>query len=101
MLSADVRVEEFDTADWFALTHLLSYARSRKPLSTGGLFILLEGDRVARVTSTTRGRLDASDPLFSGSLEAAAESQGASFAVRFDRAALRRIADGFRAIQSR
>jgi hypothetical protein len=95
MLTADVRVEEFDTADWFALTHLLSYARSRKPLSTGGLVVLLEGGRVAQVTSTTRGRLDSGDPVFSGSLAAAAASQGASFAVRLERAALTRIADGF------
>jgi hypothetical protein len=95
MLTADVRVEEFDTADWFALTHLLSYARSRKPLATGGVVVLLEGDRVVQVTSTTRGRLDAGDPMFSGPLAAVADGHGVSFAVRLERAALTRIADGF------
>jgi hypothetical protein len=97
MLTADVRIEEFDTADWFALTHLLSYARSRKPLATGGIVVLLEGARVVQATSTARGRLDASDPLFSGPLAEAVELHGASFGLRLQRSALARIADGFAA----
>lgn len=49
MLTADVRVEEFDTEDWLALAELLS-VRSRARAQNdpgGGLVVVCEREEVA------------------------------------------------------
>src|ERR1700753_639287 len=92
MLTADVRVEEFDASDWLALTELFSAPKGGDEAS-GGLFIVLSGGKVAAAFSTRKGRLDPGHRAFSWPLALAAEAHGARWAVRLDRVLLSHIAD--------
>ena len=57
MLTADVRVEEFDASDWLALGELFSPPNNAEEAS-GGLVIVLSGGKVAAALSTRKGRID-------------------------------------------
>jgi hypothetical protein len=94
MLTADVRVEEFDAPDWLALTELLSATRKTEHAS-GGLVVVLSGGKVAAAFSTRKGRIDPGHRSFAWPLALAAEAHGARWAVRLERLLLSHIADDF------
>ncbi len=94
MLTADVRVEEFDVTDWLALTGLLARAPSPRGRS-GGLFVVLDQGRVAKAWSTVKGRLAPGDAVLSGPLADAAERHGARWAARLERRVVPHVVDGF------
>jgi hypothetical protein len=97
MLTADVRVEEFDTEDWLALAELLSSRRRThaKPDPGGGLVVICEREKVAAAFSTRRGRLDGLDEMLVGPLADAVRYCRARWAVRLERTVIPRVADDF------
>jgi hypothetical protein len=96
MLTADVRVEEFDTEDWLALAGVFSLGSpgaGGKP--AGGLVVVCERGAVAKALSTRRGRLEPTDGVLLGPLADAAHHFGAKWAVRLERTVIPRIVDDF------
>lgn len=100
MLTGDVRVEEFDTGDWLALSALFgAFSAGRAPGAhdepAGGLVVVCERGTVAKAISTRRGRLDPTDGALLGPLAEAAGEYDAKWAVRLERAVIPRIVDDF------
>ena len=93
MLTVDVRVEEFDTADWLALAGLVSPRATHKP--GGGIVVLCDRGRVVKALSTVHGRLDPNDGALAGPLADAARLAGARWAARLERPVLGRVVDDF------
>jgi hypothetical protein len=94
MLTADVRVEGFDVPDWMALRDIFSGASAASG-HTGGLVAWTQGERITKLVSTARGRLDPSGLPASAPLGALAEGYGARWAVRLDRGAAAELSDRF------
>jgi hypothetical protein len=94
MLARDVRIEDFDTRDWVVLGDILgARARSRAVAEpSSGLLVLVEGERVLKVVSTTAGRLE---PVAKGALSVLAAEHGATWAVRVSRRALATFSERF------
>lgn len=96
MLTPDVRIEGFDAADWKALGELLGEIGRPSPgAPRGGVILLIDGGRVVKLLSTTRGRLDPSVAAAEGSLEALALAHHAAWAIRVDRSSLAELGDRF------
>lgn len=94
MLTADVRVEGFDVPDWMALRDILAGA-SAEAQHVGGLVAWTQGERVTKLVSTVRGRLDPSGLPAASPLAALADGYGARWAIRLDRGAAARLSDRF------
>jgi hypothetical protein len=91
MLTADVRVEEFDAPDWLALADLFGPRTG----PTGGLAVICDHGRVAKAVVTRTGRLDPGDAVLLGPLADAARSLGVRWAVRIDRNVAPHLVDDF------
>ncbi len=96
MLTADVRIEEFDASDWIRLHDILARrGKERDESPKGGLVVVVDGERISRLVSTRRGRLDPSGAIWASPLGALAKGHGARWAVRLDRAVLLRLEELF------
>jgi hypothetical protein len=108
MLSPDVRVEDFDVADWIALKTLFG-ALGARPASPavpgesaavappgkgpGGLVVLVSGDRVVKVLSTRGGRIAPSPADAHTPLEELCRARGAAWGLRLERSILLQFSD--------
>lgn len=101
MLTCDVRVEEFDTEDWLALSALFGafFAAKGAPevdgKPAGGLVVICERGTVAKAIHTRRGRLVPTDGALLGPLADAAREHDAKWAIRLERTVIPRIVDDF------
>lgn len=104
MLTPDVRVEDFDVADWIALKTLLDALGVRPTAlpeggvalpetARAGLVILLSGDRVVKALSTRDGRIAPSAVDAHTPLEELCKAKGAAWGVRLERAVLLQFSD--------
>ncbi len=92
MLTADVRVEEFDASDWIAIGDILG---GRAPWQRDGLILVVDGARVVKLWSTARGRLEPQGIHADASLAALLEARGGAWATRLDRRVLPILCERF------
>ena len=101
MLTPDVRVEDFDVADWVALKTLLGAVGARPasgegaPLGAGraGLVVLVSGDRVVKVLSTRDGRIAPSPADAHTPLDELCRARDAAWGIRLERSILLQFSD--------
>lgn len=102
MLARDVTIEDFDTADWTRVGHIVrgtgtgtqgSMAGSESSL--GGVLVIADGVRVVKLLHTRRGRLDPASVPPGAPLTELARSAEAAWAVRLYPGALRLLSARF------
>lgn len=116
MLTRDVRLEGFTTADWVRLREVFVHPAARPRERTdstaqgeappavvedgsrrrhGGVIAVVSGDRLKKLLSTEIGRLDRSVQPWPESLETLAERHGARWAAALHTGALEELMDRF------
>jgi hypothetical protein len=105
VLTPDVRVEDFDVADWMALQTLLGAIKPRPATSArpgastnaratgGGLVVLVAGESVVKVLSTRGGRVPPNASDATVPLAELAAAHGVSWVLRVEREILLRFSD--------
>jgi hypothetical protein len=94
VLSRDVRFEGFGAEQWSALLSLWPAAPERKP-HQGGVLAVSSGQRLCKLVSTTRGRLDPTGQSWPITPEELAGQHQASFAIAFEVGCLDALMDRF------
>lgn len=108
MLTPDVRLEGFTTADWLRLIEVLRPPRTRpreQPprrgaeapprAPRGGIVAITTGNRLRKLLSTERGRLDPGGENWPAALEDLAARHGASWSLILHTGALDELMDRF------
>jgi hypothetical protein len=105
MLTPDVRVEDFDVADWIALKTLFGAlgVRQASPADgsaaalpgavSTGLVVLVSGDRVVKVLSTRDGRIAPNSADAHTPLQDLCRARGAAWGLRLERSILLQFSD--------
>ncbi len=94
MLTKDVAIEGFTTADWVRLSEVVPRAPSPRD-GRGGVVALVDGGRVLKLVSTVTGRLDPTDTDWPVALDRLAHRFGASWAARLHVDALEELLERF------